>query len=272
MIDNFDYANWDEAKAAGWSLRGTTYGSTGSRVNSRADDRAVAVVDSTLILKVRPDPDNPGKHFVGHVKSPPVLDADGNPFVYGLLEARIQFGRPQGAHGSLWHQSGYGDGGAELDVVEWFGERMPNSDQIESQRVQHTVHTGPLDAEGKTFQYPRYTYTKEDNDVVDIPRHQGMGKFGLNKTWWNAYHKFGCVWSPTEYTFFVDGIQVGVTRLPASGYSYPTASIPGETILSLLSNDGEERDDLLAHIAAGGRYSDYDMRVSQLAVFPSLRT
>lgn len=259
LSDSFGYASWAEAKAAGWALRGTEYGSGNNRTLTRADDRAVSVVDGSLVLKVRPDPDNPGKHFVGHVTRG-VL-----PFIYGWIEVDIKFHRPQGAHGSLWHQSGYSDGGAELDVVEWFGERMPNSNTIESQRVQHTVHVGPLWSDGtETLQYPRYTYTNEDNDAVDIPRYQGLDNQWLNKAWWNSFHTYACEWTPSGYRFFVDGIFVGRTVLPADGYSAPTAWKQGEVILSQLSNDGRERDDLLAHIADGGKYADFDMFVSRV--------
>jgi hypothetical protein len=131
--------------------------------------------------------------------------------------------------------------------------------------VQHTIHVGPLWSDGtETMQYPRYTYTDEDNDTVDIPRYQGLDNHWLNKAWWNSFHTYACEWSSTGYRFFVDGVHVGSTVLPSGGYSAPAAWKQGEVILSQLSNDGNEREDLLAYIAAGGKYLDYDMFVSRV--------
>jgi hypothetical protein len=261
MLERFEYGCWKDMEAAGWTLRGTEYGTTGSRTNTKAHARAVSVADGVLTLKVRRDHDNPGKHLVGHIATPPI------PHPFLTIRARIQFGRPKGAHGALWHQSGYGEGQAELDVVEWFGERNAPSGTTESQRVQHTVHTGPLDADGKTHQHARFTWTGADTDVMDVPSYEGRGQFGLDRTWWHTSHLYECEWTPDGYTFRVDDVTVGHTTLPAANYSSPAATEPGQLILSLLSNDGPERDDLLAHIDAGGRYSDYDMHVTRLEVW-----
>lgn len=257
LLDEFDYANTSEMSAAGWYLRGTQYGSTPSRVFSRADWSAVVPMSGFVRLKILPDLNTTARHLVGHITRG-LLPA------YGWFEADIQFGRPKGAHGAFWIQSGYEDGQAELDIVEFFGERMPGGG-IDSQRVQHTVHTGPV-ADGLTRQNPRYTYTTEDNDHSDVLAFEGKGQFGLNRTWWNKPHTYACEWSPTGYRFFVDGTPVGRTVLPQAFYSAPSASEEALLILSNLSNDGDERDALLAYVAAGGSYADFNMDVHRVEV------
>ena len=53
---------------------------------------------------------------------------NGHYFRYGVLAARIKFQPRHGQHGSLWMKPASprapptGKGGAEIDVIEWFGD------------------------------------------------------------------------------------------------------------------------------------------------------
>jgi hypothetical protein len=257
--DGFDYGSTDAMLSSGrWSLRQTEYDASSGRSLQRADARAVEVANNQLRLKAVPDPDYPGCVLVGHVTTG-ILD-----FVRGHISARVKFERPKGAHGAVWHQSGYGPGGAELDVVEFFGERGGShitdpTAAVWTQKVQHTVYTG--DGSGGITQYGRVTYTDNIPSTEALP---AKGGFAPNNddTWWTQFHTYEAFWNGDGYRFYIDDIYVG-SRLDA-----PAATVPGELILSLLVSDGGEHnamDDMLTN--KGYDYSDYVMYVDWVRVW-----
>lgn len=278
-----DAANGDQLLQSGkWALRQTTFDEVPDRSLQRSDSRALGIGpvagsngNKSLRLKVlNAEDDKPvtgeRRHLVGHIASAASLPA------YGHFEAKIKFHRPQGAHASLWQTSGYGQGQAELDVVEWFGEKTENG----RQRVQHTVHTGSTRGTDKNEQFPAFTHNQNDESFA-----AGTAPdFGAANTWWAAWHTYEAVWTPTDYRFFIDGILVNVltrdfnpdnplhtkfgnqySSLPTSALA--TANQPGQVILSNLVNDGNERDNLLAHLAGGGSYGDYTTEVDWVRVW-----
>ncbi|MEO7269059.1 MAG: glycoside hydrolase family 16 protein [Knoellia sp.] len=297
-----DLVQSDAVPGAKWVLRQPDY-LPGNRSLQKADTRGLGIglvdgstTNKSLRLKVvdANDPE-PGtglrRHLVGHIGTTKTMPA------YGHFEAKIKFHKPKGAHASLWQTSGYGDGQAELDVVEWFGERDNTT-----QRVQHTVHVGSkVDTNGDGC--TTYTMTPveacsgptfEGTDTEQFPEfteNQGDGSFGANpvnfgdaNTWWSSWHTYEASWTQSEYRFYIDGVLVNVLKrdyestnpmhskfgtdtslLPNA--SLATANQPGQVILSNLVNNGTERDNLLAHLSNGGSYGDFTTEVDWVRVW-----
>lgn len=258
--DSFDYASVGEMLASGkWALRQPQYDLPG-RTDMKADASALAVASSVLSLKVLPDPASPGRVLVGHITTgaDPATGPLRN-FVRGHIEARIKFNRFKGAHGSAWHQGGYGPGAAELDVVEFFGERGPHATDVTkpiySQFVQHTVYTGdPSTADTTdTLQDVRYSWTGAAGSTA------GPDTVNLypnaDYTFWNSWHTYAAFWNSDGYHFSIDGVPVGdLTALTP-------ATVPGELILSLLVSDSEHPT-LDTYLKDGvATYDDYVMKV-----------
>ena len=173
-----------------------------------------------LRLQVRPIPrtstdyvlgaDCPyGQYYNGHVGT------QGGRFStkYGILAARIKFPPGQGQHTAFWSQPGAGATGAEIDIVEYFGNGFPKNGPIAgSSAVQHSVYWG---ASGKA------------GGLFDL-RHL----LGRNKTWSNSFHVYSVEWTPSVYIFRVDGYETFRTRRGSS-------SVDQYLILSLLTSDWE---------------------------------
>lgn len=255
LWDDFSYANTDALLASGrWALRNPNYGD-GGRNYCKADVRAIEVSGGQLKLKVVADPDAPGKFLIGQITTGMF------PVVNGHFEAKIKFHRPLGAHAAFWHQGGYDPGEAELDIVEFFGERGPEKAapaDVWSQKVQHTVHVG--DGAGGIESYSRNSWTTANPWTT--PPGTANVQPDDNDAWWTEFHTFEALWHPTSgYTFYVDGVNVGKVGAPI-------ATQPGEVILSQLISDGGEYNNLMESLDSGlYTTSDYTMTVDWVRVW-----
>ncbi len=111
---------------------------------------------------------------------------------YGYYEARVKLQKGDNWWSSFWLQSpNIGTlpdekrAGVEVDILESFfgGSYIP-----------HFIHWGGY---GANYQYdttkrPKCAATQADNTYVD-----------------DGFHRFGCLWDETGYTFYVDGVQSG---------------------------------------------------------------
>lgn len=163
------------------------------------------VDDGQLVLGLRFDPE------VGWLRQARI-DATGVPFTYGTVRMRMRFLGPKGGHAAGWapsverHGSVFcGDGCSEVDVVEHFGAPA---------RVYHTVWWAE----------------------VGLPELQRCrpAAVELDPT---TMHRYRVDWTPTSYTFVVDGVVTGTCTVGLSNRPHVVA-------LSYLSSDWE-RDDLL---------------------------
>ena len=218
FTDDFDEDSVDEPDGP-WRTR--DQGFTGVRTCSRADDSAAEVADGVLLLRVLEDPDGgecqlPGRRkrfptrLNGHVGTEGAYG-----FTYGFAAARIKAQSARGQHSAFWLQAAGGQseggpkqGGAEIDVMEYFGDDHPEGGL--------TSFTYWLDEDGRKQTAGGW--------VPDLEQY-GDG-------WAEKFHVFSVEWTPDEYVFRIDG-QV-------------THRLEGETsgreeflILSLLSSDYE---------------------------------
>jgi beta-glucanase (GH16 family) len=190
---------------------------------------AVGLSDGTLGLSVRVDPDrrdekcaakkangqSAGKfsyRLNGHIAT------NGHFFKYGVLAARIKFQERQGQHGSLWMQPAIsesttdsGPGGAEIDVIEYFGDGVKNGGLASF--IYKLTEDGAEKVGGQLPDPDQYLAGKDDS-------------------WFDAYHVFSVEWTPEEYIFRIDGQE---TFRTSEGISHQ----PEYPILSLLSSDYE---------------------------------
>ncbi len=218
FTDDFEKDTVDEADGS-WFTRDQGY--IGVRVCSRADTTATEVADGALVLSVLDDPRKgecqpPGKRkkfpfrLNGHVGTEGVYG-----FTYGFAAARIRTQAARGQHAAFWMQTvggqsagGAKKGGAEIDVIEYFGDDHPQGGL--------TSFTYFLDRKGK-----KQTVGGWLPDVED-----------LGDDWASEYHVFSVEWTPQEYVFRIDGKVT--ERLEG-----PTSGRPEFLILSLLSSDYE---------------------------------
>ena len=218
FTDDFDEDSVDEPGAS-WHTR--DQGRTGVRTCSQADPSGAEVEDGVLVLSVLEDPAGgecqlPGRRkkfpyrLNGHVGTEGVYS-----FTYGYAAARIRTQSARGQHAAFWMQAVGGQteggakvGGAEIDVIEYFGDDHPEGGL--------TSFTYFLDAAGEKQTVGGW--------LPDVE------KYGDD--WAEKFHVFSVEWTPDAYVFRIDG-QV-------------TQRIEGETsgreeflILSLLSSDYE---------------------------------
>ena len=140
---------------------------------------------------------------------------------YGVVAARIKFQSRRGQHASLWMQPqsptyipNAFEGGAEIDVIEYFGDKVPNGGLTSF--IYNPQPSGVPQKIGGWIKKPeRYLSTKKDG-------------------WSKRYHVFSVEWSPTAYVFRIDGRQTARITTGISG-------VPQFPILSLLSSDYELR-------------------------------
>ncbi|MDF1604957.1 glycoside hydrolase family 16 protein [Nocardioides sp. YIM 152315] len=101
-------------------------------------------------------------------------------FKYGFAAARMKFHQERGQHAAFWMQPADGmGGGAEIDVIEWFGRRP---------------HTG----------LASYVHYADGDDKVKSGGWiEDPGQYG--KKWWKRYHVFSVEWTPEKYVFRIDG-------------------------------------------------------------------
>jgi beta-glucanase (GH16 family) len=180
--DEFDGSSLDLAK---WSYR---EGAAASRTHTSNDRRAVSVGAGALRLRVMPDPAHPRTRLL----TSQISTEDSFRATYGMFSARIRFERGMGQHGSFWLQSPrYGrfpgdaaSSGSEVDVVEFFGKGYPGGGLADflyyADAKGHSVRSGKV--------WPHA------GDLLPA-----------TDTWWNGYHVFSVRWTPSGYTFYVDG-------------------------------------------------------------------
>jgi hypothetical protein len=220
FTDDFEEDSVDVAGGP-WATRDQGY--IGVRTCSRAGADAAEVTDGVLELSVLEDPQREGdecqlpgrrKKFPyrlnGHVGTEGTYD-----FTYGFAAARIRTQSARGQHAAFWLQSVGGQqtggpekGGAEIDVIEYFGDDHPEGGL--------TSFTYFLDKSGEKQTVGGWLPDAED----------------LGDDWAEKYHVFSVEWTPEEYVFRIDG-QV-TQRLEG-----PTSGRPEFLILSLLSSDYE---------------------------------
>jgi beta-glucanase (GH16 family) len=208
--DEFSGTSLDTSK---WTYR---VGSAPSRTKSVNDARAISEAAGTLRLQVQTPPPGTSKLLNGQVSYKQLMQP------YGVAAARIKFPAGRGQHGSFWLQSptfyaAPGDpkaSGGEIDTVEFFGKGYPGGGL-----ANFTYHADESRALVKTGGvWP-----------------QATGLIGKSDAWWASYHVFSVRWTPTSYTFYVDGQQLWTTTEAVSGQ-------PEELILSLLTSDWEIPD------------------------------
>jgi hypothetical protein len=228
---DFDDEFEGDAISADWLNRGEDYNPDGLRTCARASGEAVEVSGGTLGLSVMLDEDRAGERcraknakgkgigtydyrLNGHIMT------NGHFFRYGVLAARIKFQQRQGQHSSLWMQPAIsesttdsGKGGAEIDVIEWFGEGVRQGGLASF--IYMLTPDGPEKVGGMLEDPDRYLTGQDDS-------------------WFEDYHVFSVEWTPEEYVFRIDGKETWRT---SQGISHQ----PEYPILSILSSDYELR-------------------------------
>lgn len=221
--DPFDGTSLDTSK---WGYRQLgRYNENGSRVCSKSDERAVSVSEGTLKLQVMQDPDRVGEpcyaedgtfdyYLNGHVATEGIYE-----FKYGVASARVKFPQGRGQHGAFWLQrEGIEEiagnpkrSGAEIDVVEFFGDDYPG---------------------GGLASFLYYLNKQGENEKVGGIWPKATKQLPPGDDWWRSYHVFSVEWTPQRYVFRVDGREIFRTREGVSG-------VEQFLILSLLSSDWE---------------------------------
>jgi beta-glucanase (GH16 family) len=221
FVDEFDR----DVLGGEWENRGEDYNPEGLRACSKGSGDAVGMAEGTLELSVIYDPARADercetKHGPERYRLNGHVTTNGHYFRYGVLAARIKFQRSQGQHAALWMQPVISEsttdaakGGAEIDVIEWFGEGVPNGGLTSF--VYHPTEDG---------------LEKEGDWIPDPDRFLS----GPGDSWFERYHVFSVEWTPDEYVFRIDGQETFRTSEGVSGQ-------PEYPILSLLSSDYELR-------------------------------
>ena len=207
----------DEFAGTSLDLRKWHYrnGRAPSRTKSTNDPRAVSVRGGALRLHVLRDPARPKTMLL----SSQIATTDSFEQRYGVFSARIKFPRERGQHGSFWLQSPtYGAypgnaarSGAEIDVVEFFGRGAPGGGLASFLYFKNSA--------GRNAQFGG---VHRGADTL-IPRAD---------TWYNSYHVFSVKWTPSRYTFYIDGRVLFTSN---KALSQRTQYL----ILSLLASDWE---------------------------------
>lgn len=220
FTDDFDEDTVDEADGR-WVTRDQGY--IGVRTCSRAAADAAEVTDGVLRLSVLEDPDRPGDEcqLPGRRKKFPFrlnghVGTEGSyAFTYGFAAARIKTQAARGQHSAFWMQAvggqqpgGPAKGGAEIDVMEYFGDDHPEGGL--------TSFTYFLDQAGEKQTVGGW-----------LPEVDELGD-----DWASDYHVFSVEWTPEEYVFRIDGRVTQRIEGETSGQ-------PEFLILSLLSSDYE---------------------------------
>jgi beta-glucanase (GH16 family) len=183
LSDEFSRA----ALSAPWDHRYQGY-DVPSRRCSRTDASAATVVGGVLALSVIDDParDDLCTFTAGGVEQSTFYRLNGHvgtqgrfAYKYGVAAARIRFQDERGQHGAFWMQPAGTGYGAEVDVVEWFGNG--------SQGLINGV-----------WDYSSGTQTRVAGGVVP-----DQGAYGSE--WADTFHVFSAEWTPTEYIFRIDG-------------------------------------------------------------------
>ncbi|PUA82672.1 hypothetical protein C7S10_02800 [Nocardioides currus] len=208
-----------------WSNRGIYYEPDSLRECSKGDPSAVSVSGGTVKLSVIKDPTRANERCVAKKdgKSTGSFDYRLNGHIgtegsvsmrYGFAAARIKTHKLRGQHGGFWMRpttAGGGDPRAEIDVVEYFGDKHPQG--------------------GLTS----FIYSTKNNKAVKTGSWiKSPTSFLKNKKdgWSKNYHVFSVEWTPKMYVFRIDGKETYRTKVGVSDqFQFP--------ILSLLSSDYE---------------------------------
>ena len=219
FTDDFDDEDSVDHPDGSWYTRDQGY--VGVRTCSKASADAAEVTDGVLRLSVTDDPEGdecqlPGKRkkfpyrLNGHVGTEGRVD-----FTYGFAAARIRTQAARGQHAAFWMQAVGGQGtggpkkgGAEIDVIEYFGDDHPEGGL--------TSFTYFLDKSGKKQTVGGWLPNADE----------------LGDDWAEQYHVFSVEWTPQEYVFRIDGKVTQRLKGETSGR-------PEFLILSLLSSDYE---------------------------------
>ena len=210
--------------SAVWTTRAPYYSKVSKRKCSKASPKMAKVGKGVLQLQVKKDPARRGdvctwkkpgtkKKFTfpyylnGHVGTEQSFT-----FRYGTAAARVKFQKPRGMHGSFWlNTSGEPEGrrSVEIDTVEFFGKGY------------------------------------KDGGLAQFLHHKGRKIGGVQTSadaalkgtdnWWKKFHVFSIVWTPSGYSFRIDGTETFRTSKAVSDKQVLI-------ILSLLSSDWELDD------------------------------
>ena len=210
-----------------WSMRGQEYEPQSKRKCSKGDPKAVKVGSGALRLSVIKDKSKSGKCTAKSRKQTKKISYRLNghvgtehsfAFTYGFAAARIKTQPGRGQHAAFWMQAVGGQGtggpkkgGAEIDVIEWFGDGVKNGGLASF--IYMLTEDGPKKVGGWIEDPDQYLADQDDS-------------------WFDAYHVFSVEWTPDEYIFRIDGQETWRTD---QGISHQ----PQYPILSLLSSDYE---------------------------------
>jgi beta-glucanase (GH16 family) len=211
-----------------WSQRLQGYSKASKRKCSKADPSAVKVRRGTARLSVIKDPDRTGTkcryegdRYAWRLNG--AIDTQSSStgsLRYGYAAARIKFQPRRGQHASFWlqpksrdaNEGSARDTGAEMDVIEWFGEDQPQGG------LASFIYYYPDNGQAGVT-------AKKVGGYIRRP-----GRFG--RDWAGKYHVFAVEWTPHHYVFRIDGKEAFRTKQGVSGQ-------PQYLILSLLSSDYE---------------------------------
>ncbi|MEO5854201.1 MAG: glycoside hydrolase family 16 protein [Nocardioides sp.] len=222
------------ALGSSWSHRLGFYNPYGLRNCAKGSPDAVAVTGGALQVSVIKDPARSDPctakradgsligqfayRLNGHIATGSAHD-----FTYGVAAARMKFQELRGQHASFWLQpttlrpeaTTAKAGGAEIDIIEWFGADGPGNGLASF--IYHPSTKGPVKVGGNIKRATSYLSSKSDR-------------------WWTQYHVFSVEWTRKAYVFRIDGHETWRTTEGISGQ-------PQYPIVSLLSSD-YELDDL----------------------------
>lgn len=213
-FDTFDTATW------GYRMEGSR--AANSRQCSESSRESVSVESGKLKLQTKEIPLEDwgadevaneancpeGQYYNGHIGTAGKFD-----FKHGIMAARIKMQRSQGHHGGFWSQPTTNpEIGAEIDAVEFYGNRFNPETGAYTSRIQHTIYRQAVEVE---------KVVKNRNYLLRDGR-----------TWADDFHIFSVQWTPTQYIFRIDGVE---TFRTARGVSETNQYL----ILSLLSSKYE---------------------------------
>lgn len=175
--DNFNGSRLSSA----WHFRNAR---APQRQCSVPDSRLATVKNGKLLLSVRRDASKkpnvtrrcPNGQFLN------AMIATSKTFGYGRYSARIKFHRPKGAHGSFWLQSS----STEVDTIEYFGKPGSKGGGLRSY-----VHRPSGDN----------TFITSGGALKASKVRSIIGNHYAS----DAFHTYTVDWTPSAYTFSIDG-------------------------------------------------------------------
>jgi hypothetical protein len=178
-----DFNRWKPA----WSTRAVAH-VDGQCARGHASCARTA--NGEMILSVKEDPDNPGLFLAGHVGT-----GGRKTFgPYGYYEAKVSFPDLRGTLCGWWlapaddyvpddPATPANERGSEIDIAENGGFAIAH----------HTIWWRDIGQNAGEFHTPPASFSTD------------MGLNGMEA----RFHRYGVLWEPSGYTFFIDGIEVG---------------------------------------------------------------